>query len=48
MEDGRIIDEPDVIQGAVLMRKGAEEDSPRSTPFTRKYTNSTTAFCLPA
>jgi heavy metal efflux system protein len=23
--DGRIIDEPDVIQGAVLMRKGAEE-----------------------
>ena len=25
MTDGRIIDEPDVIQGAVLMRKGAEE-----------------------
>jgi heavy metal efflux system protein len=25
MENGRIIDEPDVIQGAVLMRKGAEE-----------------------
>ena len=25
MEDGRIIDEPDVIQGVVLMRKGAEE-----------------------
>src|ERR1700686_5121572 len=25
MEDGRIIDEPDVIQGMVLMRKGAEE-----------------------
>jgi cobalt-zinc-cadmium resistance protein CzcA len=25
MEDGRIIDEPDVIQGAVLIRKGAEE-----------------------
>jgi cobalt-zinc-cadmium resistance protein CzcA len=25
MEDGRIIDEPDVIQGAVLMRKDAEE-----------------------
>jgi heavy metal efflux system protein len=25
IEDGRIIDEPDVIQGAVLMRKGAEE-----------------------
>ena len=25
MVDGRIIDEPDVIQGAVLMRKGAEE-----------------------
>src|ERR1700728_4256118 len=25
MEDGRVIDEPDVIQGAVLMRKGAEE-----------------------
>src|ERR1700674_4959656 len=25
MEDGHIIDEPDVIQGAVLMRKGAEE-----------------------
>src|SRR5580693_2703630 len=25
MEDGRIIDEPDIIQGAVLMRKGAEE-----------------------
>ncbi len=27
MEDGRIIDEPDVIQGAVLLRKGAEEES---------------------
>src|ERR1700680_1260279 len=27
LEDGRIIDEPDVIQGAVLMRKGAEEQS---------------------
>jgi cobalt-zinc-cadmium resistance protein CzcA len=25
MEDGRIVDEPDVIQGAVYMRKGAEE-----------------------
>jgi cobalt-zinc-cadmium resistance protein CzcA len=25
MEDGRIIDEPDVIEGGVLMRKGAEE-----------------------
>src|ERR1700685_3239604 len=25
MQDGRIIDEPDVIQGAVYMRKGAEE-----------------------
>src|ERR1700735_846084 len=25
MEDGRIVDEPDVIQGAVMMRKGAEE-----------------------
>jgi heavy metal efflux system protein len=27
MEDGRIVDEPDVIQGAVLMRKGAEEQT---------------------
>jgi cobalt-zinc-cadmium resistance protein CzcA len=27
VEDGRIIDEPDVIQGAVLMRKGAEEEA---------------------
>src|ERR1700681_702098 len=27
MEDGRIIDEPDVIQGVVLLRKGAEEQS---------------------
>src|SRR5450631_674811 len=26
MEDGRIIDEPDVIQGIVLLRKGAEEE----------------------
>jgi len=26
MEDGHIIDEPDVIQGGVLMRKGAEEE----------------------
>jgi cobalt-zinc-cadmium resistance protein CzcA len=26
MEDGRIVDEPDVIQGGVLMRKGAEEE----------------------
>jgi cobalt-zinc-cadmium resistance protein CzcA len=27
VEDGRIIDEPDVIQGVVLMRKGAEEQT---------------------
>src|SRR5580698_5661264 len=27
MEDGRIIDEPDVIQGGVLLRKGAEEQT---------------------
>src|ERR1700693_6168240 len=27
MEDGRIVDEPDVIQGGVLLRKGAEEQS---------------------
>jgi heavy metal efflux system protein len=27
MEDGRIVDEPDVIQGVVLMRKGAEEET---------------------
>src|SRR6202051_460547 len=27
MEDGRIVDESDVIQGVVLMRKGAEEQS---------------------
>ncbi len=27
MEDGKIIDEPDVIQGAVYMRKGAEEEA---------------------
>ncbi len=27
MQDGHIIDEPDVIQGAVLMRKGAEEEA---------------------
>jgi cobalt-zinc-cadmium resistance protein CzcA len=27
MEDGRIVDEPDVIQGIVLMRKGAEEET---------------------
>src|ERR1035438_4436774 len=27
MEDGRIIDEPDIIQGAVLLRKGAEEEA---------------------
>ncbi|HTT17958.1 MAG TPA: CusA/CzcA family heavy metal efflux RND transporter [Candidatus Sulfotelmatobacter sp.] len=26
MEDGRIIDEPDIIQAGVLMRKGAEEE----------------------
>jgi cobalt-zinc-cadmium resistance protein CzcA len=26
MEDGHIVDEPDVIQGGVLMRKGAEEE----------------------
>jgi cobalt-zinc-cadmium resistance protein CzcA len=26
IEDGRIIDEPDIIQGAVLLRKGAEEE----------------------
>ncbi len=27
MEDGHIVDEPDVIQGVVLLRKGAEEES---------------------
>ncbi|MGD0222079.1 MAG: CusA/CzcA family heavy metal efflux RND transporter [Terriglobia bacterium] len=27
MEDGRIIDEPDIIQGGVLLRKGAEEEA---------------------
>src|SRR6202040_858048 len=27
MQDGRIVDEPDVIQGVVLMRKGAEEQT---------------------
>src|ERR1700680_716846 len=27
MEDGHIIDEPDIIQGMVLMRKGAEEQT---------------------
>ncbi len=27
MEDGRIVDEPDVIQGIVLLRKSAEEES---------------------
>src|SRR5450755_3445743 len=27
MQDGRIIDEPDVVQGGVLMRKGAEEQT---------------------
>jgi len=27
MEDGRIVDEPDVIQGGVLLRKGAEEEA---------------------
>src|SRR6202049_617605 len=27
MQDGRIVDEPDIIQGMVLMRKGAEEES---------------------
>ena len=27
MEDGRIVDEPDIIQGMALMRKGAEEES---------------------
>jgi len=26
MEDGRIVDEPNIIQGVVLMRKGAEEE----------------------
>jgi cobalt-zinc-cadmium resistance protein CzcA len=27
IEDGRIVDEPDVIQGGVLLRKGAEEEA---------------------
>ena len=35
MEDGRIIDEPDVIQGGVLLRKGADADQ-RLKRFTRK------------
>jgi cobalt-zinc-cadmium resistance protein CzcA len=26
MDDGRIVDEPDVVQGVVLLRKGAEEE----------------------
>jgi cobalt-zinc-cadmium resistance protein CzcA len=41
--DGVIVDEPDVIQGGVLMRKGAEE---RLKRFTRRWTSSTITSCL--
>ena len=37
MEDGHIIDEPDVIQGAVLMRKGAEEESTLAAIHQKVY-----------
>jgi cobalt-zinc-cadmium resistance protein CzcA len=30
--DGRIIDNNDVVEGIVLLRKGAESDSTRSMP----------------
>src|SRR5580698_1648707 len=37
MEDGRIVDEPDVIQGGVLMRKGAEEESTLAAIHQKVY-----------
>ena len=37
MEDGRIIDEPDVIQGIVLMRKGAEEEATLAAIHKKVY-----------
>jgi cobalt-zinc-cadmium resistance protein CzcA len=35
LEDGRIVDEPDVIQGIVLLRKGAEEESTLAAIHTK-------------
>ena len=46
MEDGSILDEPDVIQGGVLMRKGAEEQ-PTLDAIHQRSTSSTTASCRP-
>src|ERR1700677_1773038 len=37
MENGVIIDEPDVIQGGVLMRKGAEEESTLAAIHKKVY-----------
>src|SRR5579871_3603743 len=37
VEDGRIIDEPDVIQGGVLMRKGAEEEATLAAIHKKVY-----------
>ncbi len=46
MEDGRIIDEPDVIQGAVLLRKGAEEQ-PTLDAIHRKVEELNTSILPP-
>ena len=37
LKDGRIIDEPDVIQGAVLLRKGAEEEATLAAIHKKVY-----------
>jgi cobalt-zinc-cadmium resistance protein CzcA len=37
MENGRIVDEPDVIQGMALMRKGAEEESTLAAIHQKVY-----------
>ena len=48
MEDGRIIDEPDVIQGAVLMRKGAEEEPTLDGHSQESGRAQPRTSCLPA
>jgi hypothetical protein len=43
-DDGVIVDEPDVIQGSVLMRKGAEEQ-PDARCHSQKVDELNTGFC---
>ena len=45
--DGHMVDNDDVVEGIVLLRKGAESRFDAARPSTRKSRSSTTTSCLP-